>query len=179
MSLFTHRTDKISADSGQKISGKFRQNLDLFVLALSLAHCADSGQKEDRAGRDPKAHRPEIAAGGKDEVSDPNHESGGLFPGIPPSGRVIVLRDHLPSLFCPFAEKELEQEPETGKKTVQAADVPVAENTESSGEHQPPDTLAVYDLINSKEHQGQHIDSVQPHDIAALGDRILHETIAH
>ena len=46
-------------------------------------------------------------------------------------------------------------------------------------QYQPPDRFPVEHLIHSQQDQRQHVDAIQPHNIAALRNLVLHQTIAH
>ena len=172
-------SNHITAYRREKIPRKSRQKFDILVLSLSLPHGTDGRKKQNGAQCHTKSHAPEITAGRNDECGDSQ-----LRPrSVPAPAAVSAVRNrihrHFPLRDQFILEKELKQEPDTGKQTIDTRNVPVTEYAECHCQNQSPDRFPVDYFIHTQKDQGQHIDTIQPHNVAALRNLVLHQPISH
>ena len=109
----------------------------------------DRGIKDHGAQKDANGHGPYIFQGPCDQA-------------------------HGPDLPVRQGQQGFKGEPEDGKKTVQTGDVPVEEDGQAHRNGQGRRPALLQDPVDPQHDQGQHIDPVQPHDIAGLHEVIVH-----
>ena len=175
----TRCADYIAAQRRKKIPAEIHQHLDLVILSLALTHCTDCRKEHNRAHDDPESHAPYVPAERDYKLSDSQ-----LQPGKTSSASAVSairnrrrpessIRQEL------ITEKELKHKPDAGEQTIESGDIPVTENTKGNRQRETPDSFSVEYFIHAQQDQGQHVHTVQPHDVTALRNLILHQRISH
>ena len=180
MSPCALRSDDIAPDRRKKISADIKQDLEVVVLTLALSHSGHGRQEDGSTQRNAQSHSPDISAEGDHKIRYAQEESRCLFTAI--AGISLSSAGSHPGCIPALLQvqhEKLEEKPDPGKQAGHARNVPVAQDAEADRQHQPPHSPLPQDLVDAEHDQGHHIQAVQPHDVAALRDRVLHEGVAH
>ena len=70
----------------------------------------------------------------------------------------------------PYKEKN-------GTNAVKVAGIPVEENGRCRGEQEEETLAFLYKVVDTQQHKGQHVHTIQPHNVHRLGNVVLHECI--
>ena len=75
-------------------------------------------------------------------------------------------------------EQKFQDQDHQREEGVDGGDVPVEDQVQGKGPGQKSDPSPVGQIVDPQQDQRQQIDAVQPHEVAALGNGILHEAVA-
>ena len=148
--------DHIAGDRGERARAEEVEEELQVQGTFAGAHVQDGGQEEDAAEEHAEQHVERTAQYRHEQVA---HGEEAPFEGAGAQGCLI-------------------EGPEGGEHAGHARAVPAEEDHEAGGDAEQEAAAAADRPPGAEEHEREHVDGVQPHDVAALEQIVLHECIA-